>query len=71
MANIYSEQGITETPVAKIGEMSMGGEARQAAKMFDAIEDNLQKKAESGPEHTGCAHRLPREKRTSRHRRGR
>lgn len=46
MANIYSEQGITETPVAKIGEMSMGGEARQAAKMFDAIEDNLQKKAE-------------------------
>ena len=46
MANIYSEQGITETPVAKIGEMSMGGEARQAAKMFDAIEDNFQKKAE-------------------------
>ena len=46
MANIYSEQGITETPVAKIGEMSTGSEARQAAKIFDSIEDNLQKKAE-------------------------
>ena len=46
MANIYSEQGITQTPTARIGEMSTGSEARQAAKIFDSIEDNFQKKAE-------------------------
>ena len=55
MANIYSQQGITETPVAKIGEMSTASEARQSAKMFDAIQDNFEKKAK---EHQALAEKL-------------
>lgn len=55
MANIYSQQGITETPVARIGEMSTASEARQSAKMFDAIQDNFERKAK---EHQALAEKL-------------
>lgn len=55
MANIYSQQGITETPVARIGEMSTASEARQSAKIFDAIQDNFERKAK---EHQALAEKL-------------
>ena len=55
MANIYSEQGITQTPVATIGNMSTASEARQSAKMFDAIQDNFERKAK---EHQALAEKL-------------
>lgn len=46
MGDIYTERGLTETPTVNIGEMSTGSDVRQSAKVFDAIEDYAQQKAE-------------------------
>lgn len=55
MANIYNEQGITQTPVAKIGGMSTSSEVKQSAKYFEAIQDNFERKAK---EHQALAEKL-------------
>ena len=55
MANIYNEQGITQTPVAKIGGMSTASEVKQSAKYFEAIQDNFERKAK---EHQALAEKL-------------
>lgn len=55
MANIYNEQGITQTPVAKIGEMSTASEVKQSAKYFEAIQDNFERKAK---EHQALAEKI-------------
>ena len=46
MADIYTEQGITQTPTVNIGEMSTGSDVRRASKIFDAIEEHAQQNAE-------------------------
>lgn len=46
MGDIYTERGLTETPTVNIGEMSTGSDVRRAGKVFDAIEDYAQQKAE-------------------------
>ena len=46
MADIYTERGLTETPTVNIGEMSTGSDVRNAGKIFDAIEEHAQQKAE-------------------------
>ena len=55
MADIYSKQGITQTPTATIGDMSTASEVKQSAKIFDAIQDNFEKKAK---EHQALAEKL-------------
>lgn len=46
MGDIYTERGLTETPTVNIGGMSTGSDVRRAGKIFDAIEEHAQQKAE-------------------------
>ena len=46
MGDIYTEQGITQTHTAHIGEMTTGPDVRRAGKIFDAIADNAEEKAQ-------------------------